>query len=87
MYWGDLDALKNVSTNLKLAREGPNIVQPYEVNEERAFCYLVMELMQGGELLEFIIEKYTFTKKRGPEFHSMRLDGSGVYARETRDAS
>lgn len=63
MFWGDRDALKDEIANLKLAREGPNIVQLYEVYEERAFCYLVMELMEGGELLEFIIEKKTFTEK------------------------
>jgi serine/threonine protein kinase len=63
MFWGDRDALKDEIANLKLAREGPNIVQLYEVYEERAFCYLVMELMVGGELLEFIIEKKTFTEQ------------------------
>lgn len=63
MFWGDRDALKDEITNLKLARAGPNIVQLYEVYEERAFCYLVMELMEGGELLEFIIEKKSFSEK------------------------
>jgi calcium/calmodulin-dependent protein kinase I len=63
MFWGDRDALKDEITNLKLARAGPNIVQLYEVYEERAFCYLIMELMEGGELLEFIIEKKTFTEQ------------------------
>jgi calcium/calmodulin-dependent protein kinase I len=63
MVWGDRDALQDEIENLKIAREGPNIVQLYEVYEERAFCYLVMELMEGGELLEFIIEKKTFTEK------------------------
>ena len=63
MFWGDRDALKDEIANLKVAREGPNIVQLYEVYEERAFCYLVMELMEGGELLEYIIEKKTFTEK------------------------
>jgi calcium/calmodulin-dependent protein kinase I len=63
MFWGDRDALQDEITNLKMAREGPNIVQLYEVYEERAFCYLVMELMEGGELLESIIEKKAFTEK------------------------
>lgn len=63
MIWGERDALQDEIANLKIAREGPNIVQLYEVYEERAFCYLVMELMQGGELLEFIIERKTFTEK------------------------
>jgi calcium/calmodulin-dependent protein kinase I len=63
MFWGDRDALKDEIANLEVAREGPNIVQLYEVYQERAFCYLVMELMEGGELLEYIIEKKTFTEK------------------------
>jgi serine/threonine protein kinase len=63
MFWGDRDALQDEIANLKLAREGPNIVQLYEVYEERAFCYLVMELMEGGELLELIIEKKTFLER------------------------
>lgn len=64
MFWGDRDALQDEIINLKMARAGPNIVQLYEVYEERAFCYLVMEVMEGGELLECIIEKKTtFTEK------------------------
>jgi calcium/calmodulin-dependent protein kinase I len=63
MIWGDRDALKDEIANLKLAREGPNIVQLYEVYEERAFCYLVMELLEGGELLEYIVEKKTFNER------------------------
>jgi len=64
MFWGDRDALQDEIVNLKMARAGPNIVQLYEVYEEKAFCYLVMEVMEGGELLECIIEKKTtFTEK------------------------
>ena len=64
MFWGDRDALQDEIVNLKMARSGPNIVQLYEVYEEKAFCYLIMEVMEGGELLECIIEKKTtFTEK------------------------
>ena len=64
MFWGDRDALQDEIVNLKMARAGPNIVQLYEVYEEKAFCYLIMEVMEGGELLECIIEKKTtFTEK------------------------
>ena len=52
MFWGDRDALKDEIANLKIAREGPNIVQLYEVYEERAFCYLVMELMASLRLTD-----------------------------------
>jgi len=64
MMWGDRDALQDEIDNLKMARAGPNIVQLYEVYEEKAFCYLVMEVMEGGNFLERIIEKkQTFTEK------------------------
>jgi len=64
MFWGDRDALQDEIDNLKMARAGPNIVQLHEVYQEKAFCYLVMEVMEGGELLECIIEKKTtFTEK------------------------
>jgi calcium/calmodulin-dependent protein kinase I len=63
MIWGDRDALKDEVQNLKTLREGPNIVQLYEVFEEQDYCFLVMEIMKGGELFDRIIEKRTFTEK------------------------
>ncbi len=63
MFWGDRDALKDEIENLKKVREGPNIVQLYEVFEEKHYCYLVTELMSGGELFDRIIEKKTFSEK------------------------
>ncbi len=63
MFWGDRDALKDEIKNLQMVRAGPNIVQLYEVYEEKEFCYLVTELMAGGELFDRIIEKKTFSEK------------------------
>jgi serine/threonine protein kinase len=63
MFWGDRDALKDEIENLKKVRAGPNIVQLYEVFEEKSSCYLVTELMPGGELFDRIIEKKTFSEK------------------------
>jgi len=63
MFWGERDALKDEIKNLQLVRAGPNIVQLYEVFEEKEFCYLVTELMSGGELFDRIIEKKTFSEK------------------------
>jgi len=63
MFWGQRDALKDEIVNLQAVRAGPNIVQLYEVYEERNYCYLVTELMPGGELFDRIIEKKTFSEK------------------------
>ncbi|KAG7354455.1 serine/threonine protein kinase [Nitzschia inconspicua] len=63
MFWGERDALKDEINNLREVRAGPNIVQLYEVYEEQTFCYLVTELMNGGELFDRIIEKKTFSEK------------------------
>lgn len=64
MIWGDSrDALEDEVNHLIIAREGPNIVQLYEVYEEKSHCYLVMELMHGGELFDRILERKNFTEK------------------------
>jgi serine/threonine protein kinase len=63
MFWGERDALKDEIVNLQAVRAGPNIVQLYEVFQEKAYCYLVTELMPGGELFDRIIEKKTFSEK------------------------
>lgn len=63
MFWGERDALKDEIKNLQLVRAGPNIVQLYEVFEEKEWSYLVTELMMGGELFDRIIEKKTFSEK------------------------
>ena len=67
MFWGQRDALKDEIKNLKEVRAGPNIVQLYEIYEEKNFCYLVTELMPGGELFDRIIEKKTFSEKEARE--------------------
>ena len=63
MFWSDRDALVDEISNLTEVREGPNIVQLYEVYQQETDCYLVLEWMQGGELFERILKKRTFTEK------------------------
>ena len=80
MVWGNRDALVDEISNLTYLREGPNIVQLYEVYYEeqeaqqqakrdrqriyqsQSYCYLVMELMRGGELFDRILEKKIFSE-------------------------
>jgi serine/threonine protein kinase len=63
MYWSDRDALEDEISNLLLLRDGPNIVQLYHIYEESNDCFLVMELLEGGELFDRILQKRTFTEK------------------------
>lgn len=63
MFWADRDALEDEINNLKLVRQGPHIMQLYEVYEELSICYLVTELLPGGELFHRILQKKTFTER------------------------
>jgi Protein kinase domain len=68
MIWGDSrDVLEDEVNHLIMARHGPNIVQLYEVYEEKVHCYLVMELMKGGELFDRILERKNFTEANARE--------------------
>lgn len=68
MIWGDSrDVLEDEVNHLIMARNGPNIVQLYEVYEEKVHCYLVMELLRGGELFDRILERKNFTEANARE--------------------
>jgi calcium/calmodulin-dependent protein kinase I len=63
MQWGDRDALQDELENLRHLKEGPNIVQLFSIyTPNQRECYMVMELLQGGELFERILQKKTFTE-------------------------
>jgi serine/threonine protein kinase len=62
MIWSGRDALKDEIGSLKDLRQGPNITQLYEYFGGDTYCYLVMELLLGGELFDRILEKKTFTE-------------------------
>jgi calcium/calmodulin-dependent protein kinase I len=74
MFWGDRDALEDEISNLKAVREGPHIVKLYEVYSYANDCYLVMELMLGGELFDRIIQKRTFTEREARDVTQCMLD-------------
>lgn len=67
MLWGDRDALEDEINNLILVRDGPNIVQLFEVYEEKSHCFLVMGLLRGGELFDRILELKTFSEPQARE--------------------
>ena len=62
MRWGGRDALQDEIENLKKLVEAPNVVKFQDVFEKKDICYLVLELLPGGELFAHIISKGTFTE-------------------------
>mgnify|MGYP001808098230 FL=1 len=42
----------------------PNIIKLYEIYESGDYIYLVMELLEGGELFDLILETPTFTESK-----------------------
>jgi serine/threonine protein kinase len=85
MHWGDRNALEDEINNLIAVREGPNIVQLYEVYEEKTHCYLVMELMRGGELFDVILDRKIFQENETRSISWCLLQGL-AYMHERRVA-
>ena len=62
-------------SNLRAVREGPHIVKLYEeYYEQNIYCYLVLELMEGGELFDRIIKKRTFSEMEARKVTRCMLD-------------
>lgn len=74
MFWGDRDALEDEISNMKAVRDGPHIVRLWEEYYKKDDCYLVMELMVGGELFDRIIKKRSFTEKEARDVTRCMLD-------------
>lgn len=74
MMWGDRDALQDEINNLKATREGPHIVHLYDEYYDNHDCYLVMELMLGGELFDRIIQRRNFSEKEAREVTRCMLE-------------
>ena len=51
----EIDILKQV--------DHPNIVKCYDIYEDEKYIYIVMELLQGGELFDQILKKEKFSEK------------------------
>lgn len=45
----------------------PNVVKLFEIYDEGAVLYLVIELMSGGELFDRIVEKQNYSEKEAAE--------------------
>jgi serine/threonine protein kinase len=56
------DMLQDEIDNLKLLRHAPSVVHFQDFFEEKTTCFVVLELMRGGELFEKLIEKSIFTE-------------------------
>lgn len=70
---GKEDALQNEIDVLKKVKH-PNIVQLYEIFDDKSRLYLVMELVTGGELFDRIISKGSYTEKDATELIRQVLD-------------
>lgn len=75
MLWGDRDALEDEINNLALIRDGPNLVQLYEVYEEKNHCFLILELMRGGELFDVILDRKIFGETEARSISKCILEG------------
>ena len=66
----------NVIREISLLREldHPNVVKLYDVYEDESHICLVMELMQGGELFDQILEKEQFSEIEAREACMSILD-------------
>jgi calcium/calmodulin-dependent protein kinase I len=62
MLLQDRDMLKDEIDNLKLLRGAPSVVQFQDFFAEKATCFVVLELLRGGELFEKLCEKRMFTE-------------------------
>jgi calcium/calmodulin-dependent protein kinase I len=63
MKWSGRDALQDEIQNLKKLRQAPNVVKFEDCFEEETLCYLVLELLPGGELFERIIQKGVYMEQ------------------------
>lgn len=69
-----VEALKDEISALKLLRGGPHIVRLYDVFNEELHCYMIMEEMRGGELLQRIAEKEVYTEREARQVCKILFD-------------
>lgn len=66
--------MKDEVTTLKAVRDGPHIVQLCDEYYELRYCYLVMELMNGGDLFDRINRKRIFSELEAREVTRCMLE-------------
>ncbi|XP_033271533.1 ribosomal protein S6 kinase alpha-4 isoform X2 [Orcinus orca] len=71
---------------LRLCQSHPNVVKLHEVHQDQLHTYLVLELLQGGELLEHIRKKRHFSESEASQILRSLVSANILYADDTPGA-
>lgn len=71
---GDRQRISREIQILKILRH-PNIVQLYEIIEDKTHLYLIMEYASGGELFDYIVSQQRVKELEASRFFQQLIDG------------
>ncbi|KAJ7326066.1 Calcium/calmodulin-dependent protein kinase type 1 [Desmophyllum pertusum] len=86
---GKEEAVENEIAILKKVNH-PNIIRLWEIFDNKTHLYLVMDLVQGGELFDRIVEKGSYTEKDASDLIKQILEavdylhGQGIVHRDLK---